>query len=218
MRSDLLEILVGPERVVAGEREVRLRFGVAVRLRFDGVPRRLGVHGELLLEQRVHGDRRGAGVLEPADQVHVIDERRRAGDQRVRQRQSEVGGRRGPCSVLRDGGRPRRAGRRRPVRGPRQLFERREPGADGGLALPRQLARPRRILLLDQPEARLVAGELLERDLRRAGVEDQRARRRPRRAAGRSDRAASSPSRRRASAGRARAPGRSRARCTGCRR
>ena len=67
--------------------------------------------------------------------------------------------------MLRDGARPRRAVRHRPVRGPGQVFERREHGADGALALPRHLARPRRILLLEQQETRLVAVDQLELDI-----------------------------------------------------
>ena len=41
--------------------------------------------GDLLLEQRAHHDRGGAGVLEPADGVEVVDQRGGADDQRMRQ-------------------------------------------------------------------------------------------------------------------------------------
>src|SRR4051812_8340295 len=78
-------------------------------------------------------------------------------------------------SVLRGRGGPGRARRDRPVGRPCEIFERREPRPYRGLPLTGQLARPRGILLLDQPEARLVAGELLERNLRRTAIEDERA-------------------------------------------
>ena len=47
--------------------------------------------GDLLLEERVHDDRRRAGVLEPADGVQVVRKWRRSRHEWVRQVESEIG-------------------------------------------------------------------------------------------------------------------------------
>ncbi len=88
----LLQVLVGAQRVVVPIREERKRLRERLPVAVQVVIRRRPFQGQLLLEQRVHHDRRGAGVLEPAHRVQVVHQRRGAGHQRMREAQAEIHG------------------------------------------------------------------------------------------------------------------------------
>src|SRR6185503_8762480 len=73
-----------------GVRKERQRLGEALAVAVGVEERRELLAHDLLLEQRVHHDRRGARVLEPLHGVEVVDQRRRAGHERARQLEAEI--------------------------------------------------------------------------------------------------------------------------------
>ena len=81
-----------PEHEVVRLREVGERLGGRVGGDLDVVDEAVALAGDLLLEQRVQHDRRGAGVLEPLHRVERVGERRGARHERVGETKAEIGG------------------------------------------------------------------------------------------------------------------------------
>src|SRR5205085_2984100 len=119
---------------------------------------------DLLLEKRVHDDGRGAGVLEPPDGIEIIDQRRRSRHEWMRQAKAEPARRQihASSSALR--------GRHRA----RELLIQGMPLVHVFLCPDEKGLEPVGVALLDHPEARLVAHELVELALRWAGIELER--------------------------------------------
>ena len=221
MRRSCSRYSSGPERERARPRQVRAGLDVRRRRRASacGEGRRSSLL-DLLLEERVHHDRRRAGVLEPPHRVEVVDQRRRARHERVRQRRS-------PRYVVERSMRAPRVEAAQAVAA-RGRLRQRDAGellVDGEaprrLALAPPPARRRKrcgIAALDHAEAGLVRACTRAASSFGGGESSTSGGLPSATAAGRSGRAARRRSRPPASAARRRAPGRSRARCRGCRR
>ncbi len=79
----LLEILVRAEDEPLRLRKIGRGFGEGVGGELEVFQRRHLLRDDLLLEQRVHHDRGGAGVLQALHLVEVVRQRRGAGHERV---------------------------------------------------------------------------------------------------------------------------------------
>jgi len=88
---DLLQVFGGPEREEGGFGQIRQRLGVRLARGLVRVVRGELVPHDLLLEERPQDDRGGAGVLEAANGVEVVGERRRTRHEGVRKVEPEVG-------------------------------------------------------------------------------------------------------------------------------
>ncbi len=87
---DAVQILIRAERELAGTWEVGQRLRERVSMRVQGRHRTQLFVRDLLLEQGMHHDRGGSSVLEALDLVEIIDQRRRARHQGVRELEAQV--------------------------------------------------------------------------------------------------------------------------------
>ena len=165
-------------------REERARLGVVVDPAVEEAVRGELLGDDLLLEDRAHHDRAGAGGDEAAQPVEVVGERRGADDERARQLHAEPGGR--EVSHL---GAPRREW----TVGVADLGELPVEGvavAHGVLGEVDEVGEPVRVAQLDHPEPRLLLHVVAHRHRGGVRVDDQGRLAGGRRGAGRSGTAA----------------------------
>ena len=91
--TQLPRVIVRAQLVLRVIRKVRCGLGGALRGRLDVVGQRALLGFDLLLEERMHDERGGPGILQLAGDGDVVAERRRSDDDRVGELQPEVTGR-----------------------------------------------------------------------------------------------------------------------------